>query len=73
MKPAATRGASHMRIFNTALLLLTILMAVMALLPLFGLDLVLMGEGNCAQALMRPTCTSIWCAPLPLPASPAFR
>ena len=50
MKPAATRGASHMRIFNTALLLLTILMAVMALLPLFGLDLVLMGEGKLRSA-----------------------
>ena len=33
-----------MRIFNAALLLLTILMVVMALLPLFGMDLVLMGE-----------------------------
>ena len=50
MKPAATRGASHMRIFNTALLLLTILMTVMALLPLFGLDLVLMGEGKLRSA-----------------------
>ncbi len=50
MKPAATRGASHMRIFNTALLLLTILMAVMALLPLFGLGLVLMGEGKLRSA-----------------------
>ena len=50
MKPAATRGASHMRIFNTALLLLTILMAVMALLPLFGLDLVLMGAGKLRSA-----------------------
>ncbi|MDC3015426.1 hypothetical protein OA010_01280 [Luminiphilus sp.] len=50
MKPAATRGASYMRIFNTALLLLTILMAVMALLPLFGLDLVLMGEGKLRSA-----------------------
>ena len=50
MKPAATRGASHMRIFNTALLLLAILMAVMALLPLFGLDLVLMGEGKLRSA-----------------------
>ena len=50
MKPAATRGASHMRIFNTALLLLTILMTVMALLQLFGLDLVLMGEGKLRSA-----------------------
>lgn len=39
-----------MRIFNTALLLLTILMAVMALLPLFGMDLVLMGEGKLRSA-----------------------
>ena len=39
-----------MRIFNAALLLLTILMAVMALLPLFGLDLVLMGEGKLRSA-----------------------
>ena len=39
-----------MRIFNTALLLLTILMAVMALLPLFGVDLVLMGEGKLRPA-----------------------
>ena len=50
MKPAATRGASHMRIFNTALLLLTILMTVMALMPLFGLDLVLMGAGKLRAA-----------------------
>ena len=39
-----------MQIFNTALLLLTILMAAMALLPLFGLDLVLMGEGKLRSA-----------------------
>lgn len=39
-----------MRIFNTALLLLTILMVVMAFLPLFGLDLVLMGEGKLRSA-----------------------
>ena len=39
-----------MRIFNAALLLLTILMAVMALLPLFGMDLVLMGEGKLRSA-----------------------
>ena len=39
-----------MRIFNTGLLLLTILMAAMALLPLFGMDLVLMGEGKLRSA-----------------------
>ena len=39
-----------MRIFNAALLFLTILMAVMAMLPLFGLDLVLMGEGKLRSA-----------------------
>ena len=44
-----------MRIFNTALLLLTILMAVMALLPLFGMDLVLMGEGKLRSAQIDET------------------
>ena len=39
-----------MRIFKTALLLLAVLMAVMALLPLFGMDLVLMGEGKLLSA-----------------------
>ena len=39
-----------MWIFNTCLLLLTILMAAMALLPLFGMDLVLMGEGKLRSA-----------------------
>ena len=44
-----------MRIFNMALLLLTILMAIMALLPLFGLDLVLMGEWKLRSAQIDET------------------
>lgn len=44
-----------MRIFNTALLLLTALMTVMALLPLFGLDLVLMGQGRLLSANLDGT------------------
>ena len=55
MKPAATPEALPMRIFNTALLLLTILMAVMALLPLLGMDLVLMGEGKLRSAQIDET------------------
>ena len=48
--PQRNPEGPDMRIFNTALLLLTILMAVMALLPLFGVDLVLMGEGKLRAA-----------------------
>ena len=44
-----------MRIFNAALLLLTILMVVMALLPLFGMDLVLMGEWKLRSAQIDET------------------
>ena len=44
-----------MRIFNAALLLLTILMVIMALLPLFGLDLVLMGEWKLRSAQIDET------------------
>ena len=39
-----------MRIFNAALMLLTVLMTVMAVLPLLGLDLVLMGLGKLRSA-----------------------
>ena len=39
-----------MRIFNAALMLLTVLMTVMAVLPVFGLDLVLMGLGKLRSA-----------------------
>ena len=53
--PQRTTEAPGMRIFNAALLLLTILMAVMALLPLFGVDLVLMGEGKLRSAQINET------------------
>ena len=38
-----------MKVFNTALFLLALLMAIMAGLPLLGLDLVLIGKGELVE------------------------
>ena len=49
-----------MRIFNAVVMSLALLMAVMAVLPLYGMDLVLIGKGELTNVLIDESDTFVY-------------